>query len=1457
MKLWIVISTILSILLAVFAPLPLQKTVLASPAAPLNCTTADFARQAANNFIELKVQAGDMPDWEQATAGVPFMLLGTDGTVKAYQLTVKTGELIHGYVVIQARNCVIASYTQGLPPQVALASSIEQLAQQWNLVWDRSTMIYTSPLDINFVLRPNQAPATLYVPDEQSTLPRNEFVLVNAMNLRSGVFDHNYDLLPSFSDGTQLSQVDWLGLLKLGKQLSTTVATEQIESKSQVTLASSTKTLQVPHAWFQFQNGACLVGCTPMAGTTLVGYWAQNNYPNVMNYGDWNSVSGTAIRLSQLAETWCCGTNNYYGCTWFSKLGSALTTIMHERGYPGFTSPQIAASFDAFAAEIDNSRPVVVNFDGDGSSFKNGHSNTGYGYNTNGGRFMLLHTNLSSVGDQQVNFDADWYGTLFFTTLVPPQSQPSTCSRFSSTSAPAALNDGVGCNGANSKPLTITDYIASPLDASWNDKTSSIYVQPGRSIMVFEHGPTTAGGGRKCLTQTADDLSTLKYDISGATMNKSVSYYMVFSNATCTWQINKAELKSPVNGAVVTSLTPTLSWSPVYSSGGGYDVQVSTSATFASNVMTFQTAADHIIGDYTIPAGKLLPGTLYYWRVSPKSNDLVNGAYSVVWSFKTSGTTQIVLNSPTSLTPAYTGDSCSDYWVQFTSALGAPAFGTLTSPDAANSSNSAEWRTTIPTAGKYRVEVFIPRHNHFQVCSQAGAVEDTLHATYWLSYNNTSSPYIVNQQNYSDEWVTLADVSYSAGELARVSLNDNTGEALYSRYVTFSGVRFTQLEEQPSTCYGLNITTGTGGTVSANTQPNCTGGKYLSGTNVTLTAIPATGYNFSSWGNALSGTKNPATLSMSADKTVSASFTLIPVPAPTGLSASDGTSTSLVKLTWNSVAEASKYQIYRNINGTMPSSPLAETAATSYDDTSALPGVTYTYWVKAANSTSTSVASAPDTGTRGSTAVTCPRMSLKPALTTITTGQTVVVLVEVDICSQLGDTVDIYLNYPTSVFELVTTSGAPATSVEINTSLLPVVVVNSIDPAAGQVSVSASNMTTTFTGKQTVATLRFKAKVPAQTAVMELVKSGSRISDVIRYGSSLRPTLENTSLTITGGVTLNGKVAIERLGSAGDSRWPIRLGRSCDATKDGIFVYRAGTTELIYSGSAMTDASGTFSVQMNSITPGSYDIVVKGETHLAVKRSNVSLPTQAQLDFGTLKTGDTNGDNRINGGDVSYMIVSYLLQTGQANFRRCADVNRDNNVNGADVSFLIPNYLQEGVVMAQSGVPGNLTSISLSSSSIRLVPQTSRLNVNQTIAVEVWAEITGQSADFIDLFLDFDPKVLQIVNASGQPVDSVGELATNVEVVYNKVDRVNGQVNLSAARFSQPYLSGSFHVATIYVKALTPASNTSVQFSSNGARSSNLLLSGFSLNPVLTPVSLQVVGKTSGYQMFLPLTVKK
>jgi len=89
--------------------------------------------------------------------------------------------------------------------------------------------------------------------------------------------------------------------------------------------------------------------------------------------------------------------------------------------------------------------------------------------------------------------------------------------------------------------------------------------------------------------------------------------------------------------------------------------------------------------------------------------------------------------------------------------------------------------------------------------------------------------------------------------------------------------------------------------------------------------------------------------------------------APTGLSASDGTSSFVVSLAWNPVDSADNYNIYRSTSPTGAKTLLSNVPGnlnTLFDDTTGLPGVIYNYWVTACLGTKCSAYGITDTGVR-------------------------------------------------------------------------------------------------------------------------------------------------------------------------------------------------------------------------------------------------------------------------------------------------------------------------------------------------------------------------------------------------------------------------------------------------------------------------------------------------------------
>ena len=135
------------------------------------------------------------------------------------------------------------------------------------------------------------------------------------------------------------------------------------------------------------------------------------------------------------------------------------------------------------------------------------------------------------------------------------------------------------------------------------------------------------------------------------------------------------------------------------------------------------------------------------------------------------------------------------------------------------------------------------------------SIDMTLPVTYSWDFGDGTAP-VLNSTNPSVTHTFMNPGDYNV-QLTVKNLYDS---AIKSQSVHAAS---------PGGEYTLTVNAGTGGTVTR--TPDLI--YYPNNTSVTLTANADTGYTFSGWGGDLSGSTNPATLVMNANKTVAASFT--------------------------------------------------------------------------------------------------------------------------------------------------------------------------------------------------------------------------------------------------------------------------------------------------------------------------------------------------------------------------------------------------------------------------------------------------------------------------------------------------------------------------------------------------------------------------------------------------------
>jgi uncharacterized repeat protein (TIGR02543 family) len=137
------------------------------------------------------------------------------------------------------------------------------------------------------------------------------------------------------------------------------------------------------------------------------------------------------------------------------------------------------------------------------------------------------------------------------------------------------------------------------------------------------------------------------------------------------------------------------------------------------------------------------------------------------------------------------------------------------------------------------------------------ATSSTLYAGTWGG--------VFRSKDSGTTW-TAMNTGLTNETVTSLAINPKSPATLYAG--TGSGV----FRYDTITSYALTTTVAQSAGGSISRSPDAS--SYAPGTVVTLTANPASGYDFTGWSGGLTGKKNPATVTMTADKNVTAYFTL-------------------------------------------------------------------------------------------------------------------------------------------------------------------------------------------------------------------------------------------------------------------------------------------------------------------------------------------------------------------------------------------------------------------------------------------------------------------------------------------------------------------------------------------------------------------------------------------------------
>jgi hypothetical protein len=280
----------------------------------------------------------------------------------------------------------------------------------------------------------------------------------------------------------------------------------------------------------------------------------------------------------------------------------------------------------------------------------------------------------------------------------------------------------------------------------------------------------------------------------------------------------------------------------------------------------------------------------------------------------------------------------------------------------------------------------------------------------------------------------------------------------------------------------------------------------------------------------------------------------------------------------------------------------------------------------------------------------------------------------------------------------------------------------------------------------------------------------------------------------------------------------------------------------LFSQSAVTDSTGTATLTLTGLVPGTYNVLIKPQGFLRQKQpSPVSLVagtndltfsmTQSGTQCNTgqptgqqLWAGDVDGNNVINSDDYT-AIVSYFNKPVPSGY---ADLDGDGTFTGVDYNLWLRSICYfgggTGAVVGDGGrsdtplgqaaqLPVSQHGKNVTASqpgTLSLSPSSGNYRVNQTFNVNVLANSGGLSLDGADIVIHYNPSVLRVTNLTAGSVFAATLALAN--------DPSSGEINISSVANQGQPVTVTGTLATIQFEVIgsdqTPQTLVTIDFNS-------------------------------------------
>ncbi|WP_114781788.1 LamG-like jellyroll fold domain-containing protein [Botryobacter ruber] len=328
---------------------------------------------------------------------------------------------------------------------------------------------------------------------------------------------------------------------------------------------------------------------------------------------------------------------------------------------------------------------------------------------------------------------------------------------------------------------------------------------------------------------------------------------------------------------------------------------------------------------------------------------------------------------------------------------------------------------------------------------------------------------------------------------------------------------------------------------------------------------------------------------------------------------------------------------------------------------------------------------------------------------------------------------------------------------------------------------------------------------------------------IVRDGDLYSTDVVNVKMNLNAatGITLVGKVQLQGRPEAPHARWQTPL---------HVSIFQSGQATPLATYQPTTDENGSFSLSNLAVAEGNYVVTVKNSHTLTGARTATLAAGANTVEFGELREGDANSDDKVTIQDFSILGTSYNLAQGSTGYDDRADFNEDNEVTLLDFSLLSGNFNQAGYKVAPGsyeelqGLEAELSQmramLSTSPVYLELVKPSEQLTKGETFTMPVMLHTGEQEIDGAEVHLTFDPTRLKVTALTA---------GTHLPVVLlNKFDNEQGRISFAAGAFAN-LPKGDLELFSIRFEVIGETGESAVTFTSTSPGQTNVTYRGRSV----------------------------